>query len=365
MKKIISFLLTAAIILNFGIITASAEEASLSVRELSAAAPTDAYKGYRITQLYEDCKVKKSALNVADNEILIVHSGATLRLYQGARIDGSVYIENGAKLYVLGGTLTVSRGGAVFSDGVLYAGEKGAVNIKNRGELFIGKRGRMKITSQESLTIGALADVVCLGKNNSDNSAVGTKVIAAYVTKNGNTASADSKTAVFPESADYCNDFTFEISRRLSAVTFVFDSGACFRVLNDNGKLAFIGNSCTAIFGSYTEGSSTYCRVYEINGKDYVYDVKTGISIASLDKSGKLVNSDGSKPDGVWGEFDKDNCEYLGNIRKFVCGDKSNIPSAGAYLLQNGCVLVMDKLNDSLDNNGNQLYDVYILALAE
>lgn len=364
MKKIIAIILTIVLTFSVCTLSVSADSAALRPRNISTKATTDAYKNYLITELPENSKVSKAALSVADNEILIVKSGAALRLYKGAQVRGSIYIENGGSLYVSGGTLTISKGGSVLSDGLFYVGKKGKLSVKSGGELFVGKSGRLKAISEGSVTVKAGANAVCLGNSNIENSNIGKKAVAAYTFANGKLSVSDKPSSLLPSGKDYCTDFTFQIGANLSTATYIFDNGASVNALKHGKKFAYIGSACTAMYGMYSKNSGkAICRVFEVNGNDYIRDMETGAYICTIDKSGILLDEDGKKLNGILGKFNKNSSKLIGNVRNYVCGGKEEIANADAYYLSDDCILVIEKLTGSVDKNGKQEYSCYILSM--
>lgn len=366
MKKIIAIILTITLTFSFCSLSISADSVTLRPRNISTKATTDAYKNYLITELPKDIKINKTVLAVADNEILIVKSGVTLRLYKGAQVRGSIYIENGGSLYVSGGTLTISKGGSVLSDGLLYVGKQGKLSIKRGGELFVGNSGRLKAINEGDVTVKTGANAVCIGKSNIENSRIGKKAVAAYTFANGKLSVSDKPSSLLPSGKDYCTDFTFQIGANLSTVTYIFDNGASVKALKHGKKFAYIGNACTAMYGMYSKNTgNAYCRVFEVNGSDYIRDMETGVYICTIDKSGILLDENGKKLNGILGKFNKNSSKLIGNIRNYVCGEKKETISADAYYLSDNCILVMEKLTDSVDNSGKQQYSCYILTMVE
>lgn len=366
MKKIIAIILTAILTFSICTLSVSADSAALHPRNISAKATTDAFKNYLITELPEDCKVGKNVLTVAADEILIVKSGSTLRLYKGAQVRGSIYIENGGSIYVSGETLTVFKGGSVLSDGSLYIRKQGQLSIKSGGELFVGKNGRLKAVNEENVTVKTGAKAVCLGKSNIKNSGIGEKAVAAYTFANGKLSVSDNPSSLLPSGKDYYTDYSFQLGVNLSTVTYIFDNGASISALKCGKKFAYIGSACTAMYGMYSRNiGSSYCRVYEINGNDYIIDLEKSGYICTIDKSGILLDEDGKKLNGIWGKFNKNSSELIGNIRDYICGGKEEIVSADAYYLSDDHILVVEKLTDAVDKNGKQQYSCYILSMVK
>lgn len=373
MKKLFAILLTAILCLNLGLITAFAADDTIRARSLDSAA-TDFFQGFKITELTESCTVKKATVTVAEGEMLLIRKGASLRLYQGARIDGAVYVENGAKLVLSGGTLTVSGGASIVSDGILSVGSKGIVSVLGGGEVFVGKKGRLKISKEDSLQFDPLANVICLGKNNSGNAKIGKKVLAAYVSAEDKVTAAEKPETLLPSGTDYCTDFVYRISKNLSAVSFVFDSGAELRVLRNGEKFAVIGNCNAAIVGMYTaegNGGAPYCRVYEIEGKDYVLDTETGGMTVLLEKDGTFSSTDGTALTGALARFNKNESKSLDKLGNYSFGGEA-FADAEAYLMPDGTVIAMVKngnpppeLLNAPKETLDRLYDVMLFRAVE
>lgn len=373
MKKLFTILLAAILCLNLGLIPAFAANDTIRARSLDSAA-TDSFQGFKITELTKSCTVKKSAVTVAEGEMLLIRKGAALQLYQGARIDGAVYVENGARLVLSGGTLTVSGGASIVSDGILSVGSKGVVSVLGGGEVFVGKKGRLKISKEDSLQLDPLANVICLGKNNSENARIGKKVLAAYVSAEDKVTAAEKPDTLLPSGTDYCTDFMYRISKNLSAVSFVFDSGASLRVLRSGENFAVIGNCNTAVVGMYTaegNGGAPYCRVYEIEGKDYVLDMETGGMTVLLEKDGTFSAADGSALTGALAKFSQKDSKQLGKLGNYSLGGEESV-NAQAYLMPDGTVLAMTKngnpppeLLNAPKETLDRLYDVMLFRAVE
>lgn len=373
MKKFFAILLAAILCLNLGAVSAFAANDTIRARSLPSAM-TEYYQGFKITELTKSRTVKKSAVTVAADETLLIRKGASLRLYQGAKIDGAVYVENGARLVLSGGTLTVSGAGSVISDGIVSVGSKAAVSVLGGGEVFVGKKGQLKINKENCLQFDPLANVICLGKNNSENPKIGKKVLAAYVSAEDKVTAAEDPSALLPSGTDYCTDFTYQISKNLSAVSFVFDSGASLRVLRNGEKFAVIGSCNTAVVGMHTvegSGGAPYCRVYEIEGKDYVLDMETGGMTVLLEKDGTFSPTDGVKLTGTLAKFSQKNSKSLGALNDYRLGGEESV-NAQAYLMSDGTVLAMERngnpppeLLNAPKETLDRLYDVYLFRAVE
>ncbi|MDE7234663.1 MAG: hypothetical protein K2N29_06340, partial [Ruminiclostridium sp.] len=180
--------------------------------------------------------------------------------------------------------------------------------------------------------------------------------------------------SLLPLGTYYCIDFTYQISKNLSAVSFIFDSGASLRTLRDGEKFAVIGNCNTAIVGMYTverNGGAPYCRVYEIEGKDYVWDVETGGMTILLEKDGTFSSTDGVKLTGALAKFNKNKSKPLGKLGNYSLGGEM-FADEEAYLMPDGTVLVMEKngnpppeLLNAPKETLDRLYDVFFLRAVE
>ncbi len=354
----------------------SEKNGTLRARYLNSSAETSFFKDYKITRLFKSCDVKEKILTVVDNEMLIIPSGVTVRLYNGAQADGAICIEKGGKLILAEGTLSVTSGGSLFSDGSVYIKKKGCLSVKNGGELFVGKSGKLKISDEENLKLAEASNAVCLGSTDSENKKIGKKAIAAYVTADNSTAIADDPEALLPVEADYCTDFTFEIGIGTTSVTFVFDSGAVFKVLKQRDKFAFIGSCCTAMLGMYSRSNGRdYGIIYEIEDKDYIYDMETGGFAVFLNEDGSFTMADDEQQSGAEESLtviDKtdalrtvnlNNCRSLGSPFDYVLAqnDASVNAHLQAYLLPEGAVVVLQRAKDIEKTAEDRLYYAYLL----
>ncbi len=279
MKKFISLLLAAFLCLQICAVSASAEEEMIRGWHICESIENTYWHGILTTAVLETATVKDRAVAVGRNESLIVPRNVTLVLKKGARIDGSIYIQKGGKLRVTDGDFSVSPSGAVISDGTLSIGNRAEFTVENGGEVFVGKTGRLSITSEESLRFGDMATVVCVGKTNAKNERIGKKLIAVYLTKDGETTLSENPEAELPIAEKY--DLHFHISSE-TAVLYVFENGVCFRAIRDPwydyiGKVRI----CTAVGYTFDyllekipdlnpPGLTHYCEVeiIEVDGED-------------------------------------------------------------------------------------------------
>lgn len=241
MKKIISLLLSAFLCFSVFTVSASAEDAEeemIRCWHICDSIENTYWGGILTTSILKTATVKDRAVAVGRNESLIVRKNVTLVLKQGARIDGVIYIQKGGKLRITGGDLSVSPSGAIISDGVLSIGKKAEFTVENGGEVFVGKTGRLSVTSEESLRFADMSTVVCVGKTNAKNEKIGKKLIAAYLTKDGETTLSENPEAELPTAEKY--DLDFNILEE-ATVLYIFDNGINFRVKKDYSRFAYIG----------------------------------------------------------------------------------------------------------------------------
>ncbi|MDE7233605.1 MAG: hypothetical protein K2N29_00925, partial [Ruminiclostridium sp.] len=219
-------------------------------------------------------------------------------LKHGARIDGTIYIQKGGKLRVTGGDLSISPSGAVISDGTLSIGKKAKFTVENGGEVFVGKTGRFILTSEESLRFADMATVVCVGKTNAKTEKIGKKLIAAYVTKDGETTLSEDPEAELPTGDEYYPDgFIF--------VAFVFDNGICLRASKNGFGFSYIGKTDVdnatgyAFFDLYKDDlyrnpTAKYCvvEIVEVDGEDCWLGSEGYEPVPILPVSSELIDPD-------------------------------------------------------------------------
>lgn len=298
MKKLTAILLAVGAAVSIGAVSAFAEENSVRARSLNSSALTEYIDGIKVTTLSESKTLKNAELNLAADEMLIIGENVTLSLHSGADINGAVYIENGGKLLLAGGKTAISGSGTVVSDGTLSINKAARLTVSGGGTVFVGKDGTMRTTAERSLSFDKFSNIVCTGKTNSKNSAVSRKAAEVYIYENGELRTVKAPSELLPSGNDYCTDLvkSGESTQRL---IFVFDSGACIKAEKVNGRFSSIGGCNVAIVGMKRQSGSSgisYSRIYEIDGSDYIYDMK-GVTEFSFDKNGSPVgyeNSGGS-----------------------------------------------------------------------
>lgn len=161
MKKIntIFAIVMTALMLS---VTASAKEIDVSglgtgVQEISE---------YYVGKTESAFKLKKNqtikdTLVIPENETLVIPEGCTLSLYGGCKVDGILFIENGAKLLVKKQKLEIS--GKLINDGYTFFGSKSKLAVKDGGMLYSSAEGKITVKT-ENLSLSEYSSVVCLGK---------------------------------------------------------------------------------------------------------------------------------------------------------------------------------------------------------
>lgn len=239
MKKIIPLFLSVLFCLCLFAVPANAAEDMIRGWHVCDSVETVYWHGILSTAVLKASSAERTVA-VGRNESLIVPKNVTLVLKRGARIDGTVYLCKGGKLRITGGDFSVSSSGAVISDGILSIGKKAEFTVENGGEVFIGKTGRLSVTNGASLRFADMATVACVGKTNARDERIGTRLIAAYVTKNGETTLSEDPEAELPAPEMY--DLDFHISNSTS-ILYLFENGVSLRVIKDPFLFVYIGKT--------------------------------------------------------------------------------------------------------------------------
>lgn len=289
MKKIISLILSAFLCLHICAVSASAEEEMIRSWHICKTVETAYISGILSTAILETATVKDQTVAIGRNESLIVRKNVTLVLKRGARIDGTIYIHKGGKLRITGGALSVSPSGAIISDGMLSIGKKAEFTVENGGEVFVGKTGRLFITDEESLQFGDMSTVVCAGKTNAKNEKIGKKLIAAYVTKDGETTLSENPESELPTAGYFPN---YDPLRRKN-ILYVFENGIVFRAKSGSDHFEFIGKTQVHPAVGYTFNDQ-YLKIPELNpGKGLKFGL---VKIVEIDGEDFRQGYDGCAP---------------------------------------------------------------------
>lgn len=291
MKKILSFLLMTITIISMCSTSIFAEGNFIRARDLNNSALTEYIDGVKVTTLSKSKSLKNAGLQLSNDEMLIVGKNVTLNLYKGADINGTVYVENGGKLLLSGGEITVSGSGTIFSDGMLSINKASKFKVGDGGTLFVGKTGTLRTTTEKSLYFDEFSNIVCIGKTNSKNICIARKVTEVYIYESGELHTAESPSELLPNGIDeYCTSLATN-GKLDQKLIFIFDSGACIKAKKINHRFLSIGGCKVAIVGTNQKSINSdigYSRIYEIDGCDYIYDMN-GVTEFSFDEKGKAI----------------------------------------------------------------------------
>ena len=143
-------------------ITASAKEITVlglgtSIQEIS---------DFNVSETEAIVKLKKNksikdTLVISADETLVVPKGCTLALYSGCIVDGTLFVENGARLLVKSHKIEIN--GSVVNDGYAFFGAKSSLLLNDSGMLYTSAKGRI-IVSTDKVVIAESSSTVCLGK---------------------------------------------------------------------------------------------------------------------------------------------------------------------------------------------------------
>ena len=103
----------------------------------------------------------KGFLHVDTDEFIVIPENTRLILRSGAKIDGNVFIENGAQINVLGGELRIN--GSVVCDGKITINSKSELSIS--GDLIVLKDGLLKLGSGAGFVCESNSNVITASDN--------------------------------------------------------------------------------------------------------------------------------------------------------------------------------------------------------
>lgn len=231
MKKISGILLAAMICVCTAVSASAAGTGTTlgKIKSVITSVTPDDISQAEISVLNKSVSVLKS-LEVADGEFLVIPSGKSLSLRQGAEIDGDVYVEKGGKLTFSGGNVTIN--GSLVSDGTVTL--KSDANILVCGNVYVSGKGTLSAGSDEKIIIDENGKIVCLGKTNSKLTDIGTKPIAAVLKSFGiddraikAEALTDNFNSVIPDPDKYYTESEIPAGGVSSTLYLFFDNGAC------------------------------------------------------------------------------------------------------------------------------------------
>lgn len=366
-KKLIAILFVLILGVTYLPVLVSADSEVIRPRDISIQSPTSAYKGYIITNLIDNCTVDHNSLTISNDEILIVHKNVTLKLCKDSQIFGSIYIEQGGKLLLAGGTMSVQKNASVISDGKISIQKKAKLCVDKNADLFVGKKGSLSYISKSNIEINMLSNSVVLGSCSLDEPNIGRSLHSAYILNKSKIDKTVNTDNVLPNGAeDYCCDFVFLTSKN-DVVILVFDNGAIYKCLRHNNKYAYIGNSCTAMFGMYVKSSDDFKSashniIYEIEGEDYILDYYNTENNIYYLCGHTLVDESGI----VYKDFDKlkksPYFQSLGYLNKYRCGKDDSAVNGKAYFISENQIIALYKIDNKKNQNGDLAYYVYYLS---
>lgn len=249
MKKIIAFFLTTVLLLlAFAVPVSAAEKKTCSFEKLIKYAETvEPWADAPVSVLNKSVKIKNT-LVMETGDYLVIPRGKTLRLKNGAELDGNIYIENGGKLILEKGWFFVR--GTIISDGtiVVYTGGEnaytGGAAMPVSGTLYVSEKGRLiekksdgtglSVEFSSRISRGANGTVVCLGKTNCKYGDIGKTPVSAVVCERSpinsdfvaSSVVADSIEALYPSAARYCRQEDVNVGGGSQFITILFDNGS-------------------------------------------------------------------------------------------------------------------------------------------
>ncbi len=249
MKKTIAFFLTATIMFFVFAAPASAEEKkTCSFEKLIKYAETvEPWVDTPVSILNKSVKIRNTFV-MKTNDYLVIPRGKTLRLKNGAELDGNIYIENGGKLIIEKGWVFVR--GTIVSDGTIavYTGGEnayiGGAAIHVSGALCVSEQGRLiekksdgtgiEVEFSDRISRGKDGTIVCLGKTNCKYGDIGKTPVSAVVCERsavtsdfvGSKVVVDSIETLYPTAARYFREEHVPVSENNQYLTIIFDNGS-------------------------------------------------------------------------------------------------------------------------------------------
>lgn len=248
MKKTIAFFLTTVLLLLAFAVPVSAAEKKCSFEKLTKYAETvEPWADAPVSVLNKSVKIPNT-LVMETGDYLVIPRGKTLRLKNGAELDGNIYIENGGKLILEKGWFFVR--GTIISDGtiVVYTGGEnayiGGAAMPVSGALYVSEKGRLvekksdgtglSVEFSSRISRGANGTVVCLGKTYCKYGDIGKTPVSAVVCERSpinsdfvaSSVVADSIEALYPSAARYCRQEDVNVGGGSQFITILFDNGS-------------------------------------------------------------------------------------------------------------------------------------------
>lgn len=247
MKKIIAFFLTTVLLLLAFAVPVSAAEKKCSFEKLIKYAETvEPGADAPVSVLNKSVRIQNT-LVMKTGDYLVIPRGKTLRLKNGAELDGNIYIENGGKLILEKGWFFVR--GTIISDGtiVVYTGGEnayiGGAAMPVSGALYVSEKGRLiekksdgtglQVEFSSRISRSDNGTVVCLGKTNCKYGDIGKTPVSAVVCERSvnldfvaSRVVADSIETLYPSAARYCRNEDIGVGGGSQFITILFDNGS-------------------------------------------------------------------------------------------------------------------------------------------
>lgn len=247
MKKIIAFFLTTVLLLLAFAVPVSAAEKKCSFEKLIKYAETvEPWADAPVSVLNKSVRIQNT-LVMKTGDYLVIPRGKTLRLKNGAELDGNIYIENGGKLILEKGWFFVR--GTIISDGtiVVYTGGEnayiGGAAMPVSGALYVSEKGRLiekksdgtglQVEFSSRISRSDNGTVVCLGKTNCKYGDIGKTPVSAVVCERSvnldfvaSRVVADSIETLYPSAARYCRNEDIGVGGGSQFITILFDNGS-------------------------------------------------------------------------------------------------------------------------------------------
>lgn len=282
--KRVSAIILAAVMSITTVSAASAEKPQIEVKTLGDRVCEVCYRNdfhwEAAWELRKSRSVKGSEVLVDQDETLIIPSGVALNLYNGAEILGSVYIEEGGRLSVMGGTVTVSSFSSIYSDGKITVNKNARLFIGNYGcGLYVSQTGEFREGAEGVLELDTYARAVCLGRTNSTNEKISRKFVNATHIE-GNHTVVDRSENVLPDKTKFDNDNCVDYDHGGEAeYYFNFEKNTVIRANMCGGKFHHFGNTFLGAVGSAlypAEGTEHSVDLIKVNGTNYAFDAAGG-----------------------------------------------------------------------------------------
>lgn len=215
---------------------------TVSLERISDSTKFNCYPSYGSESLIKDRKVKKGSLAIEADDVLTVSAGTTLTLNCGAHIDGTLYIQQGGKLVVNGGSVIVC--GNLVSDGDIRIKKDAGLSLRPGSMFLVNNSGSLDIKSESFSAY--MSNYACYGKataeylSDAEMEALAPDPVMALVSAKGKQLQTvtDKKTlASYTANLGNYADST----EAATQVTLVFDNGSVFRMTKLGNTTDLIG----------------------------------------------------------------------------------------------------------------------------